>query len=103
MYLSYLIILPSLASIKVKRAAGPGEFPENLGNDKFTFARVVLINYLRLICYNMLPGRKQICPDFEVRWCCPTQNYTMAETELDYSINYANYSISDLPTSSKLR
>ena len=51
----------------------------------------------------MLPGKLQVCPDFELRWCCPTQNQTLSDTQPDKIVDYANYTINDLPTTSNLR
>ena len=51
----------------------------------------------------MLPGRRQTCPDFELRWCCPIQNQVLSDTQLNNSVDYANYTIDDLPTTSNLR
>ena len=51
----------------------------------------------------MLPGRRQTCPDFELRWCCPIQNQLISDPQLNNTVDYANYTIDDLPTTSNLR
>ena len=41
--------------------------------------------------------------NFELRWCCPTQNQTLSDTQPDKIVDYANYTINDLPTTPNLR
>ena len=48
----------------------------------------------------MLPENEQTCPDFELRWCCPKN---LSDEKTPNNMNYANYTIDDLPTTSTLR
>ena len=88
----YLMILPNQS----KHEHGHGESRGNSGNFQVS-SKLIKIYILSLICYEKLQTENQICPDFELRWCC-AKNYLNSTKRIQEI--FPRYSVDDLPQNS---